>query len=171
MGMEKYNVYPKSCARNKNTTFITERIILSSLSKKKFPEGYDFTANCDVTFNRDEICIEYEWVIVLEQFKHLFVIQGLFVLFIAAWAIFQLSCGCHHYRWLGCKFRPMLGAQGLWAGRDLYRATPTATRDLGLYGFIRKTDTHVPQWDSNLRLKDHQIFEPDALHVTFISND
>jgi hypothetical protein len=35
-------------------------------------------------------------------------------LFIAAWAIFQLSGGCHHYRWQGCKFRPMLGAQGLW---------------------------------------------------------
>jgi hypothetical protein len=27
------------------------------------------------------------------------------------------------------KFRPMLGAQGLWAGRDLYRATPAVTRD------------------------------------------
>jgi hypothetical protein len=72
-----------------------------------------------------------------------------FVLFIAAWAIFQLSGGCHHCRWLGCKFRPMLGAQGLWAGRDLYRATPTATRDLGLHGLIRKTGTHVPQWGSN----------------------
>jgi hypothetical protein len=35
-------------------------------------------------------------------------------LFIAAWAIFQLSGGCHHYRWQGCKFRPMLGAQGHW---------------------------------------------------------
>jgi hypothetical protein len=65
--------------------------------------------------------------------------------------------------WLGCKFRPMLGAQGLWAGRDLYRATPTATRDLGLYGLIRKTGTHVPQWGSNPQLKDHQIFEVDAL--------
>jgi hypothetical protein len=29
----------------------------------------------------------------------------------------------HHYRWRATKFRPMLGAQGLWAGRDLYRAT------------------------------------------------
>jgi hypothetical protein len=37
----------------------------------------------------------------------------LFDLFIAAWTIFQPSGGCHHYRWLGCKFRPMLGAQGL----------------------------------------------------------
>ena len=33
----------------------------------------------------------------------------------------------------------MLGAQGLWAGRDLYRATPTVTRDLGFSGLIRRT--------------------------------
>jgi hypothetical protein len=84
-------------------------------------------------------------------------------LFIAARAIFQLSGDCHHYRWLGCKFRPMLGTQGLWAGRDLYRTTPTAIRGLGLYGLIRKTGTHVPQWDSNPRSKDHQIYAPDAL--------
>jgi hypothetical protein len=84
-------------------------------------------------------------------------------LLIAARAIFQLSGGCHHYRWQGCKFWPMLGAQGLWAGRDLYHATPTAKRDLGLYGLIRKTGTHVPQWDSNSRRKDHQIIAPDAL--------
>jgi hypothetical protein len=31
----------------------------------------------------------------------------------------------------GCKFRPMLGAMGLSAGRDLYRSTPAVTRDLG----------------------------------------
>jgi hypothetical protein len=39
----------------------------------------------------------------------------------------------------GCKFRPMFGAQGLWTGRDLYRATPTVTRDLGFFGLIRRT--------------------------------
>jgi hypothetical protein len=82
---------------------------------------------------------------------------------IATRAIFQLSVGCHHCRWQGCKFRPIFGTQGLWAGRDLYRATPTATRDLGLYGLIRKTGTHVPQWGSNPGRKDHQIFAPDAL--------
>jgi hypothetical protein len=38
----------------------------------------------------------------------------------------------------GCKFRPMLGAQGLWAGRDLYHA-PAVTRDLGFSGLIRRT--------------------------------
>jgi hypothetical protein len=33
----------------------------------------------------------------------------------------------------------MLGAQGLGAGRDLYRATPAVTRDLGFSGLIRRT--------------------------------
>jgi hypothetical protein len=37
----------------------------------------------------------------------------------------------------------------------LIRATSTATRDLGLNGLIRKTETHVPQWDSN-PWRDHQ---------------
>jgi hypothetical protein len=39
----------------------------------------------------------------------------------------------------GAKFRPMLGAQGLWAGRDLYCATPAVTRDLGFSALIRRT--------------------------------
>jgi hypothetical protein len=34
------------------------------------------------------------------------------------------------------KFRTMLGAQGIWAGRDLYRATPAVTRDLGFSGLL-----------------------------------
>jgi hypothetical protein len=33
----------------------------------------------------------------------------------------------------------MLGAQSLWARRDLYRATPTVTQDLGFSGLIRRT--------------------------------
>jgi hypothetical protein len=37
------------------------------------------------------------------------------------------------------KFRPMLGAQGIWAGRDLYRATPAVTRGLGFSSLIRRT--------------------------------
>ena len=45
----------------------------------------------------------------------------------------------HHYQWRAAKFRPMLGAQGLWAGRDLYRATPAVTRGLGFFGLIRRT--------------------------------
>jgi hypothetical protein len=52
---------------------------------------------------------------------------------------FSLIWRRHHYRWRAAKFRPMLGAQGLWAGRDLYRATPTMTRDLGFFGLVRRT--------------------------------
>jgi hypothetical protein len=39
----------------------------------------------------------------------------------------------------GCELRPMLSIQGLCAGRDLYRATPTVARDLGFSGHIRRT--------------------------------
>jgi hypothetical protein len=45
----------------------------------------------------------------------------------------------HHCRWKAAKFRPKIGAQGLWAGRDLYRATPAVTQDLGFSGLIRRT--------------------------------
>jgi hypothetical protein len=41
--------------------------------------------------------------------------------------------------WRFAKFRPMVNAQGFWAGRDLYRATPAVTRELGFPGLIRKT--------------------------------
>jgi hypothetical protein len=34
-------------------------------------------------------------------------------LFWVAWAIFQLSGDCHHCRWQGCKFKPMLSAYGI----------------------------------------------------------
>jgi hypothetical protein len=40
--------------------------------------------------------------------------------------IFHLYGDVTNYRWRAAKFRPMLGAQGLWVGRDLYRATPAS---------------------------------------------
>jgi hypothetical protein len=52
---------------------------------------------------------------------------------------FSLTWRRHHCRWRAAKFRPMLSTQGLWAGRDLYRATPAVTRDLGFSGLIRRT--------------------------------
>jgi hypothetical protein len=52
---------------------------------------------------------------------------------------FSLVWRRHHCRLRAAKFRPMLGAQGLWAGRNLYRATPTVTRDLGFSSLIRRT--------------------------------
>jgi hypothetical protein len=52
---------------------------------------------------------------------------------------FSLKWRRHHCRWRAVKFRSMLGAQCLWAGRDLYRATPTVTRGLSFSGLIRRT--------------------------------
>jgi hypothetical protein len=45
----------------------------------------------------------------------------------------------HRCRWRAINFRPMLGVEGLWAGKDLYRATPAVTRGLGFSGLIRRT--------------------------------
>jgi hypothetical protein len=45
----------------------------------------------------------------------------------------------HHWWWRAAKFRPMLGAQGLWAGRDLFHATSAVTQGLGFSRLIRRT--------------------------------
>jgi hypothetical protein len=52
---------------------------------------------------------------------------------------FSLIWRRHHCLWRATKFRPMLGAQGLWAGRDLYRATSAVTWDLRFPGLIWRT--------------------------------
>jgi hypothetical protein len=52
---------------------------------------------------------------------------------------FSLIWRHHHCQWWAAKFRPMLGVRGLWAGRDLYRATPAVTQDLGFSGLIQRT--------------------------------
>jgi hypothetical protein len=44
-----------------------------------------------------------------------------------------------HYWWRAAKFRLMVGAQGLWAGRDLYRTTPAVTQGFGFSSVIRRT--------------------------------
>jgi hypothetical protein len=59
----------------------------------------------------------------------------------------------HYYRWRATKFKPMLGGQGLWAGRDLYSATHAVTRALvtralGLYVLIRRTTHSVAYYDT-----------------------
>jgi hypothetical protein len=46
---------------------------------------------------------------------------------------------CHHCKWRAAKFRPMLGTQGLCAGRDLYCDTPAVTRGFGFSGLTRRT--------------------------------
>jgi hypothetical protein len=49
---------------------------------------------------------------------------------------------------------PMLGAQGLWAERDLYGATPTVTRGLGFSGLIRLTDLFSRLLDTRGDMED-----------------
>jgi hypothetical protein len=52
---------------------------------------------------------------------------------------FPLIWRRHHCRWRAAKFKPMLGAQGPWAGRDLYRATLAVTRGPGFSSLIQRT--------------------------------
>jgi hypothetical protein len=47
---------------------------------------------------------------------------------------FSLLWRRYHCRWRAANiYRPLLGAQGLWAGRDFYRATLTVTPDLSFF--------------------------------------
>jgi hypothetical protein len=46
---------------------------------------------------------------------------------------------CHYCWWRDARFRSMLSVQSLWAGMDLYRATPDVTRGLGFSSLIRRT--------------------------------
>jgi hypothetical protein len=57
-------------------------------------------------------------------------IVWLFMVLRPAFKIFSLAWKRHHYQWRAAKFSLTLGAQGLWAGRDLYRATLAVTRDI-----------------------------------------
>jgi hypothetical protein len=86
----------------------------------------------------------------------------LFVLFIAAWAIFQLSGGCHHYRWLGnlglCSALRAFKQGGIFIVPHLLRH--------GTSVYTVSSERPAPTSHSGVRtpqLKDHQIFEPDAL--------
>jgi hypothetical protein len=51
---------------------------------------------------------------------------------------FSLIWRRHHCRWRAAKFRSMVDAQGLWEGRDFYRATTAVTRNLSFSGLIRR---------------------------------
>jgi hypothetical protein len=68
-----------------------------------------------------------------------FMIDWLFTVLRPALKNFSLVWRRRHYRWRTARFRPMLGEQGLWARRGLYRATLAVTRDLGFSGLIRRT--------------------------------
>jgi hypothetical protein len=53
---------------------------------------------------------------------------------------FPLIWRRHNYRWRDAKFKPIckLGAQDLWAERNLYRATPAVIRGFGFSRLIRR---------------------------------
>jgi hypothetical protein len=65
--------------------------------------------------------------LISKLLKHYLLID--YLLFYAPLNKFSLIWRHHHCQWRAAKFRPMLGAQNLWAGWDLYRATPAVTED------------------------------------------
>jgi hypothetical protein len=85
-----------------------------------------------------QICSKIKDTITFPNLKGVSIIYY-YLLFYVLLKNISLIWRRHHYRWRAAKFRPMLSARGLWAGRDLYRATPAVTRGLGLSGLIRRT--------------------------------
>jgi hypothetical protein len=69
----------------------------------------------------------------------------------------------HHYRWKAAKFRAILGAQGLWAGRDLYHATPAVTRDLRWVFCFCVSSKWSPPFSSHLR---HTLGDAEDIHYS-----
>jgi hypothetical protein len=93
-----------------------------------------------VDFHKVE-CLSSGWVLRTDDANKLFskiMIDWLFTVYVPL-KNFSRIWRRHHCRWRAAKFRPMLGAQDLWAGRDLYLATPAVTRGLGFSGLIRRT--------------------------------
>jgi hypothetical protein len=86
---------------------------------------------------------------------------------------FSLIWRRHHCRWRAAKFRPIL-AQGLWAGRDLYRATPTVTRDLCFSGLPNQSLALTTRMEMQRTYSDpdpHGNYPVDITHrIIFIVN-
>jgi hypothetical protein len=68
--------------------------------------------------------------------------------------IFSLIWRRHHCQLRATKIRSLLGAQGLWAGRDLYRAIPAVNGDLSFPGLIRRTAPLVASYDARGDVED-----------------
>jgi hypothetical protein len=72
-----------------------------------------------------------------------------YVLFYVPLKNFSLLWRRHHYQWRTLTFTPMFGTHGLWAGRDLHRATPVVTLNLNFPGLIWRTLPHlIASYDS-----------------------
>jgi hypothetical protein len=99
----------------------------------------------------------YHWVTVLTGWPHLLIDWLLTTLCPICWLIGWRRYYC---QWRAEKFRPMFGAQGLWAGRHLYRATPAVTRGLGFSSLIQRTAPF-----SRLLWHARRLWEPVLTHV------
>jgi hypothetical protein len=90
---------------------------------------------------RYHTCNYLYYCIELKKSSKVWIIIGNFCLFIyllfyVSLKNFPLVWRHQNYRWRAAEFRPIFITQGLWVGRDLYRATPAVTRDLGFSGLI-----------------------------------
>ena len=67
------------------------------------------------------------------------IVYFVYVLFYVSLKNFSLIWRCHNYWWQAAKFSPVFGAQNLWAGSNLYLATPAVTQGLNFSGLIQRT--------------------------------
>jgi hypothetical protein len=94
----------------------------------------------------DICCTKY--FICIQKSSSMFV-TNLFTVLYVSLKNFSLTWRHHHYWWRASKFRPMLGTQGLWAGRDLYRETPAVTWPASVFPVSAKMPLHsVSSYDT-----------------------
>jgi hypothetical protein len=118
-----------------------------------FLRAYTTTQNFHLllTFH---FCSPIWYTSILNHIFHVFRKIWLFVLFIAVWAIFQLSSSCHHYRWQGCKFRPMLSTHGFWQWGFFFM--PHLLRN-GTSVYIVSSEGPAPTSHSGIRTRGARI--------------
>lgn len=59
--------------------------------------------------------------------------------------------------WSAANFVLYSALRAIEQGWIFFLLAPTATRDLSLWGLIRRTSLHVPQWDSNTQRKEQLL--------------
>lgn len=59
--------------------------------------------------------------------------------------------------WSAANFVLYSALRAIEQGGIFFVLAPTATRDLSLWGLIRRTSLHVPQWDSNTQRKEQLL--------------
>ena len=83
--------------------------------------------------------------------KYIFDCLFVYLLYYVSLKNFSLMRRRHKYRWKGCIIWAY--ARSLWAGKDLYRATPALTRELGFSSLIRRAAVTLkigPRWKMTL---------------------